>query len=84
MSVGSAAEPTVTAAVAVFDGSAMEVAVMVTLPGAMAGAKYSPAAVQDTAEFGQMYPTVAFPPAILFTDQLTAVLDVPVTVAVNW
>ena len=30
-----------------------------------------------------MVPTVEFPPVMLFTSQVTAVFDVPVTVAVN-
>jgi hypothetical protein len=43
--------------------------------GGVAGALYKP--------FAEIVPTVEFPPAMLFTAQLTAVFDVPVTVAVN-
>ena len=59
---------------------------MVTAPGAVAGAKYSPGLpIVQNAELalGQMIPTVAFPPGMLLTDHTTAVFDVPVTVAVN-
>src|SRR5262249_19802581 len=43
--------------------------------GKSAGATYNPALV--------IVPTVELPPATLLTLQLTAVLDVPVTIAVN-
>ena len=53
------------------------VAVTVTAGGAgtLAGAVYSPV--------GVMVPNVAFPPTMLFTLQFTAILLVPVTLAVN-
>jgi hypothetical protein len=43
--------------------------------GSEEGAVYSPAV--------EIVPTVAFPPVVPFTCQVTAVLEVPVTVAVN-
>ncbi len=43
--------------------------------GATGGAAYSP--------LGEIVPTVAFPPGMSLTDQVTAVFDGPVTVAVN-
>ena len=43
--------------------------------GTVAGATYAPVAL--------IVPTVALPPAMPFTDQVTAVLVVPVTVAEN-
>jgi hypothetical protein len=59
------------------DGSAWLVARTVTLAGEgrICGAAYWPVA--------EIVPTAAFPPAIPFTLQVTDVLDVPVTVAVN-
>ena len=57
--------------------SACETAVTVTGfgLGRAAGALYKP--------FEEIVPTVEFPPVMLFTSQVTAVFDVPVTVAVN-
>jgi hypothetical protein len=67
----------VTVAEADFEVSAWLVAVIVTVlgEGTTAGAVYRPEVV--------IVPTVEFPPTTLFTDQVTAVFDVPVTVAVN-
>jgi hypothetical protein len=60
-----------------FVGSACDTAVTVTVLGfgTFAGAVYSP--------LEEIVPTVEFPPVTLFTSQVTAVFDVPVTVAVN-
>ena len=65
---------TVTDALAVFEASAELTAVTVCVPNC-AGAVYSPALL--------MIPTVALPPAIESTDHVTAVLVVPLTVALN-
>jgi hypothetical protein len=67
----------VTVADAVLDVSATLVAVTLTDDefSALAGAVYRPCVV--------MVPTVALPPVTLFTDQVTFVLSLPVTVAVN-
>jgi hypothetical protein len=67
----------VTEAEAVRVGSTTLAAFTVTTfgEGGRAGAAYSPVAL--------MVPTVAFPPARSFTDQLTPWLLLPVTVAVN-
>jgi hypothetical protein len=66
--------PTVTLALALLVGSATLVAVTVC-PPVWAGAVYSPPVLIE--------PRDAFPPAVPSTDQVTAVLLVPVTVAVN-
>src|SRR5262245_48261912 len=68
---------TVTAAVAVFGGSATDVALTVTTAGfgTEFGALYDPDA--------EMVPTVEFPPTIPLTFQVTAVFGVFCTVAVN-
>jgi hypothetical protein len=57
--------------------SACETAVTVTGLGLgrVAGALYKP--------LEEIVPTVEFPPAMLFTFQITAAFDVPVTAAVN-
>jgi hypothetical protein len=72
-------EEAVTVAVADpdFVVSACDTAVTVTVAGlgTTEGAVYSPAV--------EIVPTVEFPPATPFTCQVTAVLEVPVTVAVN-
>jgi hypothetical protein len=65
---------TVTAALALLVVSATLVAVTVWLP-ACDGAVYKPVAL--------IVPTVAFPPAIVSTDHVTAVLELPCTVAEN-
>jgi hypothetical protein len=77
--------PLVTAAVAVtvaiaepiFVESTTDTAVMVTVAGVgtVIGAVYTPDA--------EIIPTVALPPAVPLTLQFTAVLEAPVTVAVN-
>ena len=72
------AEPVmVTAADAILLESAALTAAMVTVAGdgAVDGAVYTPEP--------EIVPTVEFPPVTPFTDQATAVLDVPVTEAVN-
>ena len=57
-------------------GSAALTANTVIVPeGAVAGAVYNPEE--------EIVPTVKFPPAMPFTVQVTAVFDVPVTVALN-
>ena len=59
---------------------------MITAPGVVRGAKYCPGLpVVQNAELalGQMIPTVAFPPGMSLTDHMSAVFEVPVTVAVN-
>jgi hypothetical protein len=68
---------TVTLADADFVMSACDTAVTVTVAGlgTAEGAVYSPEEV--------IVPTVEFPPVTPFTCQVTAVLEVPVTVAVN-
>lgn len=48
---------------------------MVTLPGALTGAVYTPPEV--------IVPLVVFPPTTEFTDQITALFCAPVTHAVN-
>ena len=63
VSVASAALETLMVAVPVFDGSAAEAAVIVTLVGFVEGAVYTPLV--------EISPMVVFPPAILFTCQLT-------------
>src|SRR5215471_4313456 len=65
------------AQVAKAEGLATLVALTVTVhpTGGSAGALYLPALLT--------VPTVELPPAILLTAQVTAVLDVPVTCAVN-
>ena len=67
----------VTAAFADLVVSATLVAVTVTTgdPGTVFGAVYRPVA--------EIVPTVLFPPKVPFTDQVTAVFALPVTVAVN-
>src|SRR5579871_2099116 len=67
----------VTTAVADLVESACEIATTLTLGGlgSLAGAVYTPAAV--------IVPTVALPPVVLLTCQVTAVSVVFVTVAVN-
>src|SRR5437660_12832914 len=67
----------VTLALSLFVGSAMLVAFMVTSAGlgTWAGAVYRPEE--------EIVPTVAVPPATLFTSQVTPLLLVLVTVAVN-
>jgi hypothetical protein len=74
LSTGTGAN-SVTAEVPEEEEEAALVARTVTLLAARSGAVYSPAEV--------MRPTVSSPPAIPFTDQLTAVFELPVTVAVN-
>ncbi|MBK5295265.1 MAG: hypothetical protein JJE04_26760 [Acidobacteriia bacterium] len=71
------ADVTVTDAVAVFAGSATLVAAIVTEAGEgnPAGAVYNP--LVDT------IPTVEFPPANPFTDQVTPVFVALLTLAVN-
>src|SRR4051812_36442135 len=59
-------------------GAATLVALTITVPpaGITGGAVYAPVAV--------MTPRVALPPAISLTAHVTAVVEVPATVAVNW
>ena len=74
----AAVEVTVTVELACCVESAALTAVTATAPagaGGVAGAVYKP--------LEEIVPTVAFPPAIPFTFQVTAVLEVPLTVAVN-
>lgn len=68
---------TVTVAEAIFVESATETAVIVTAAGVgtIMGAVYTPDA--------EIIPTVALPPAVPLTLQFTAVLEAPVTAAVN-
>ena len=73
-SVGSAAVTMVTVALALSVGSATEVAVTVAFP-AVAGAVYKPVL--------EIVPVVLLPPLMPSTDHVTAVLVVPLTVAVN-
>ena len=75
--VTTVAAVTVTAAEADFVVSACEMAFTVTVAGlgTVVGAVYNPAV--------EIVPVVVFPPVTLFTCQVTAVLEDPVTVAVN-
>jgi hypothetical protein len=66
---------TVTAALALFVVSATLVAVTVWVP-ARDGAVYKPEVL--------IAPTVEFPPTTVSTDHVTAVLELPCTVAANW
>ena len=72
---GGAGAWTVSCAFALLVGSAMLVAVTVCAP-AWLGAVYKPVAL--------IVPTEEFPPALLSTAHVTAVFELPFTVAVNW
>src|ERR1700735_4739534 len=86
--VGFVVVPIVTVAVADSELSAADVAVTVTLPGEFDGAMYVPAGQGcGAAGFGQTNPIVELPPTTVIlsavTLHVTAVLLVPLTVAVN-
>jgi hypothetical protein len=87
--MGVAADVIVTLAEPVAEELAAEMAVIVTAPGDIAGAKYSPG-VHGTVspELGQIYPTVELPPTTgaplpVETAQDTPVFVVPCTEALN-